>query len=533
MPMAGNGKDKGGVAAGQHAASLTAALAALLLFLPLAVSSLAWPRALLADEGVRFEGGLRVIPRTAAEAARIGRVLRPPSGFLEPEAHEALPAGAASARRRTDRNAFSEPSANISFARELDFKVGNGLFRKLWVSSPSSTLASDGLGPVFNSRSCQTCHIKDGRGHPPAGADDGRVSMVLALYRFHGSDGGGEGTLFETGPDPVYGDQLQDLSVAGIEAEGRLRITYDSVQRYLGDGTGGELRRPKYEAAGLAHGDLDPATSVSARVAPQMIGLGLLEAIPASDIIALADPGDRDGDGISGVARMVVSDENGDTMLGRFGYKASEPTIREQSAKAMHVDIGLSNPLYPLPWGDCTDAQEECVEAPHGDDEARGGFEVGHEALELFAFYSRNLAVPRRSDHGDPTVLKGKSLFHEAGCATCHRPKFVTHRLEGQDEQSFQLIWPYTDMLLHDMGEGLADQGAENPLAREWRTAPLWGIGLTEQVSGHSFFLHDGRARNLTEAIMWHGGEARASRDRFAELSGEEREAMLEFLKSL
>lgn len=480
-----------------------------------------------------LDGDLRIIPRTAEEAKRIRKVLKLGSNFSKPEKFEYMSAGAASTRRRATSHTFSDPSASISFAKELEFKIGNGFFKKLWVSSPSSTLASDGLGPLFNSRSCQSCHIKDGRGHPPANSADSRNSMILGLYQFTGQEETDKGTVFQTVADPNYGSQLQDLSVAGIHAEGKLQILYRDLKRNTEDKNPTSLRYPTYKAAGLNYGPLDSDTSISARVAPQMIGLGLLEAIPSNDIIALADPHDLNDDGISGIARMVYSDEHEQFLLGRFGYKADAPTIRQQSAKAMHTDMGLSNPLYPTQWGDCSDAQETCIYAPHGGDEMRDGFEVDEEGLKLLTFYSRNLGVPKRVNIDDPAILDGKSLFYGAGCASCHQPKFVTHRLVDQPEQSFQLIWPYSDMLLHDMGEDLADQGASNPLTREWRTAPLWGIGMTEQVSGHSYFLHDGRAQNLSEAILWHGGEAQTSRDKFAAMEKNEKRNLLSFLRSL
>jgi CxxC motif-containing protein (DUF1111 family) len=209
--------------------------------------------------------------------------------------------------------------------------------------------------------------------------------------------------------------------------------------------------------------------------------------------------------------------------------------VKEQSAGAFAGDMGLSSPLHPEPWGDCTQAQDGCRAAPHGQEPgSRDGLEVDAESLDLVTFYSRNLGVPERRRVEDPQVLAGKRVFHSLRCAACHVPKHVTHRLEGQPEQSFQLIWPYTDLLLHDMGPGLADGRPEGRASgTEWKTPPLWGIGLTAQVSGHTQFLHDGRARSLTEAILWHGGEAQGARDGFVALSAEDRAAILAFLESL
>lgn len=314
-----------------------------------------------------------------------------------------------------------------------------------------------------------------------------------------------------------------------------MEVSYAEIPVELGDGTVVHLRRPDYAVANLGYGPMHPEVMISPRVSPQMIGLGLLEAIPAADILALADPEDADGDGISGRPSIVMSVEHGVPMLGRFGLKGGTPTVKEQSADAFSGDMGLSTVLHPAPWGNCTEAQALCRSAQHGQEPGvRDGLEVDARSLDLVAFYSRNLAVPERRKVDDPQVLRGKQVFHEARCAACHQPKFVTHRLEGQPEQSFQLIWPYTDLLLHDMGEGLADDRPEGrATGREWRTPPLWGIGMTELVSGHTQFLHDGRARSLLEAVLWHGGEAQAARDHVVSLPAADRAALIAFLESL
>lgn len=478
---------------------------------------------------------LSIIPRTAEELARIASVLAQPTQFGAPERFEDMPGGAASVRARDTADAFSQPSGNISFDRELDFKVGNGLFRKVWVSAPSSTLASDGLGPLYNARSCQRCHLKDGRGHPPEGAGDAGVSMFLRVS-VPGEPVGLaqqiEGFL-ATRPDPVYGAQLQDFGLAGHPSEYRLEVSYREVPVDLSGAETATLRAPTYEAADLGYGPLADGAMLSPRVAPQMIGLGLLEAIPAADILALADPEDADGDGISGKAQIVWSAEFDRPMLGRFGLKAGAPSIKEQSAAAFSGDIGISNPLFPAGSGECTAAQTECLSAPHGDGDERQ-FEIDAEGLDLVTFYSRNLGVPMRRGVDDPSVLRGKKVFYDTGCDSCHQPKFVTHRLADQPEQSFQLIWPYTDLLLHDMGDGLADHRPEARAdGREWRTPPLWGIGLTQTVSDHTYFLHDGRARSLLEAVLWHGGEAQAQRDAVVAMPPEDRANLLKFLESL
>lgn len=478
---------------------------------------------------------LPVVPRTTEESARIAAILAPPTDFSHPEPFEDKPAGAATVRTRMNADAFSQFSANMPFAHEMDFKLGNALFRKTWVASPASTLASDGLGPVYNARACQDCHLKDGRGHPPEGPEDGRVSMFLRLSVPGGTTPAEIAEWLATSPEPTYGSQLQDFAAPGHSAEGRMEISWTEHPVTLADGAVVSLRAPVYSVSDLGHGALHPDTMLSPRVAPQMIGLGLLEAIPAADILALADPDDADGDGISGRAQIVPSVEFGVPMLGRFGLKAGAPTVKEQSAGAFSGDMGLSNPLHPDPWGDCTVAQAECRAAPHGQEAGlRDGLEVDAASLDLVTFYSCNLGVPARRGLDDPSVLRGKEVFHSLGCASCHTPKHVTHRLEGRPEQSFQLIWPYTDLLLHDMGEGLADNRPEGrATGREWKTPPLWGIGMTKAVSGHTQFLHDGRARSLLEAILWHGGEAQAARDGVVTLPADDRAALIAFLESL
>ncbi|GHC22912.1 thiol oxidoreductase [Gemmobacter nanjingensis] len=478
---------------------------------------------------------LPVLPRTKAETARIARVLAPPTDFSAPEKFEAKPGGAATTRAIATADAFSQSSENMPFAREMDFKLGNGLFRKTWVAAPSSTKASDGLGPFYNARACQDCHIKDGRGHTPEGADEPRVSIFLRLSVPGGNPVPEIADYIATSPEPTYGGQLQDFAAPGLTPEGRMGIDWREEPVTLADGTVVSLRHPTYRFEAPANGPLAPDIQLSPRVAPQMIGLGLLEAIPAADILAHADPEDADGDGISGRPNIVMSAEYGVPMLGRFGHKAGAPTIKEQSAGAFAGDMGLSTPLHPDPWGDCTAAQTACRTAPHGQEpDIRDGLEVDAQSLDLVTFYSRNLAVPERRGLDDPQVLRGKEIFHQAQCAACHVPKFVTNRLKDQPEQSFQLIWPFTDLLLHDMGEGLADNRPEGrATGREWRTAPLWGIGLTEQVSGHSQFLHDGRARTILEAILWHGGEAEAARAMVVNLPTGDREALIAYLESL
>lgn len=474
---------------------------------------------------------------TAEDLARVQDVTAPTTDFSKPENFESKPAGKGTTDKAVNADSFSHFLNNLTFEQEEQFKLGNALFRKIWVSSPSSTQASDGLGPLFNARGCQSCHIKDGRGHPPFDGQAENVSMFLRLSvppDEHDTRLAKDGVIAGEVGDPTYGTQLQDFAVPGLKAEGRMVIDYKDVPVTLGSRSVVTLREPHYSVADLAYGPLADDVMLSPRLANPMIGLGLVEQIPAEDILALADADDLDGDGISGRPNWTIDPVSQSVMLGRFGWKAGMATIRSQSAAAFAGDIGISTPINNLPRGDCTENQPECMALPTGEQARLGVSEAPDPVLDLVTFYSQTLGVPERRDVGDPKVLAGKEAFYGAGCSSCHQPKFVTSRNAENPAHQFQLIWPYSDFLLHDMGEGLADHRPEGQAdGYEWRTPPLWGIGLTQIVSGHTFFLHDGRARNLTEAILWHGGEAQAARDAFANMSQATRENLIAFLESL
>lgn len=450
--------------------------------------------------------------------------------FTQAEPGERLSAGAATVSK-ADRNAFSQPSANLSPSRRLDFSVGNSFFRSPWVIAPSTTTARDGLGPLFNTNACQNCHIKDGRGHPPEPNDNNAVSMLVRLSI--PDDPAYADRIAQLGltPEPVYGTQLQDMAVPGVAPEGKVRVEYDSLTLHFRDGTPIHLRRPTLQITQLGYGPMHPQTRASARIAPPMIGLGLLEAIPESAILANADPEDQKGTGISGRANWVWDDAQQKTALGRFGWKAAQPSINQQNVHAMAGDMGLTSTLKRA--DDCTQAQTDRLNAPNGEG-PEGEPEVSDNILRLITFYTRNLGVPARRDVEDANVLQGKNLFFKAGCQQCHTPQFTTRPDASEPELASQLIRPYTDLLLHDMGEGLADNLSEfQATGQEWRTPPLWGIGLTQSVSGHTQFLHDGRARNLMEAVLWHGGEAQAAQRQVLAFDEQQRAALLAFLNSL
>ncbi|QHF04859.1 MULTISPECIES: di-heme oxidoredictase family protein [Pseudomonas syringae group] len=450
--------------------------------------------------------------------------------FTQAEPGEALSGGSATVRK-SDQNAFSMPSANLSPVRRLDFSVGNSFFRSPWVIAPSTTTARDGLGPLFNTNACQNCHIKDGRGHPPEAGDTNAVSMLVRLSI---PDDPAFADLIQRNgvlPEPTYGGQLQDMANPGVAPEGKVRVEYDALTVSFRDGTAVELRQPTLRITQLGYGPMHPDTHVSARIAPPMIGLGLLEAIPDDAILANADPDDKDGDGISGRANWVWDDAQQKVVMGRFGWKAGQPNLNQQNVHAFSGDMGLTTSLRR--FDDCTPAQTDCLAAPNGNG-PDGEPEVSDNILRLVEFYTRNLGVPARRNVEDAKVLAGKNLFFEAGCQQCHAPSFKTRADAAEPELANQEIRPYTDLLLHDMGEGLADNRTEfQATGREWRTPPLWGLGLTSAVNGHTQMLHDGRARNALEAILWHGGEAQAAQRQVLAFNAEQREALLAFLNSL
>lgn len=425
-----------------------------------------------------------------------------------------------------DHNAYSLPQGNMSMTKRLDFSVGNSFFRNPWVEAPASTDARDGLGPLFNTNSCQGCHIKDGRGHPPS-VDAPSVSLFLRLAV--PADPEKDAELLRTHgfkPAPVYGSQLQTAAISGMKPEAEMVLKWEPVTVTYDDGTEAELRKPVYSIRNPNYGPLPDDLLISPRVAPPMIGLGLLQAIPESALLERVDGDDGDGDGISGRANRVWDIAREQTVVGRFGWKAAEPDIHQQSMGAFAGDMGLTSSIKT--GTDCTPGQE-CERFAHG-----GEPEVSDKVANFVTFYASSLAVPARRNLDDPEVQRGAQLFNTIGCAGCHTPRHTTGTVEERPDLSQQTIWPYTDLLLHDMGDALAD-GRDEFLAdgNEWRTPPLWGIGLAQTVNPLSGFLHDGRARTLEEAVLWHGGEATAARQRFKNLASGERKALIRFLESL
>jgi len=429
------------------------------------------------------------------------------------EPGEELSGGDATVFDTSDR-AFGLPPSTLDRDGERAFLRGRALFRDDWVEAPASTDSRDGLGPLFNARSCEACHVRDGRGRPPIGDE----LLTTMLLRLSGPDGADE---------PTYGDQLQPLAIPDVPAEGNARVVYDENGGQLADGQAYTLRHPTYEFVALGYGPMAEGVQVSPRVAPMMIGLGLLEAVPAATLEALADPDDADGDGISGRVNRVAVSGSTESAVGRFGIKANQPTVRQQTAGAFLGDIGLTSSLFENET--CTPAQVECANSVSGGDP-----ELFAAILDDVTFYSRALAVPARRDVEEPDVLLGRNLFGTIGCAACHVPVLETGAFPDVPELANQTIRPYTDLLLHDMGPELADGRPDfAATGQEWRTPPLWGIGLVETVNGHLLLMHDGRARGFEEAILWHGGEGAASRDGYTQLDASDRQALVRFLESL
>ncbi len=428
--------------------------------------------------------------------------------------------------RQADTNAYSLPQGNLSMTKRLDFSVGNSFFRNPWVEAPASTDARDGLGPLFNTNSCQGCHIKDGRGHPP-GVDQPPVSLFLRLAV--PADPEKDADILRTHgfkPAPVYGSQLQTAALPAARPEADLVIEWEPVTKTLADGTKVELQDPVYRIDNPNYGPLPDDLLVSPRVAPQMIGMGLLEAIPVDNLKALSDPDDRDGDGISGKLNQVWDLASQQTLPGRFGWKAAEPDVHQQSMGAFAGDMGLTSSIKPTT--DCTPKQA-CERFTEG-----GSPEVSDTVASFVTFYAKSLAVPGRRNLDSESVQRGARLFNETGCAGCHTPRHHTGNVIDRPDLSTQIIWPYSDLLLHDMGPALAD-GRDEFLASgsEWRTPPLWGIGLAQVVNPQAGFLHDGRARTLEEAVLWHGGEAQPAVDLYRQMHAADRQALIDFLNSL
>ena len=418
----------------------------------------------------------------------------------------------------TSGNAFELSARNLDNDLRRTFEMGDSFFTQNWVAAPASTEARDGLGPTHNALSCSSCHSHDGRGKPPHHADDPERGLLLRL-----SIPGPNGPVAV----PTYGGQLQDRSILGVPAEGSMLVAYVEAPGRYPDGTEYSLRQPTYSIGALAFGPLHPLVQISPRIAPVVIGMGLLEAVPEASIAAMTDPNDANNDGISGRPNYVWDILRGELAVGRFGWNANQPTVEQQTASAFLGDLGITSIMFPDE--NCPPSQEDCRTAHNG-----GAPEIPDARLQQVTIYAQTLAVPAMRNTEDQAVQQGARLFVESQCSSCHTPRHVTGDTHPLAPLRNQVIFPYTDLLLHDLGPGLADNRPDGQASgAEWRTPLLWGIGLVETANGHTMFLHDGRARSLEEAILWHGGEAEESRQHFMGLSREDRAALIQFLKAL
>lgn len=433
------------------------------------------------------------------------------------------------------RDAFSLPFLSLPSIQLPTFLKGRNLFRQSWVVAPAEDAHIDGLGPTYNRLSCAGCHLRNGRGAPPETPEAPMRTMLVRLSVPAAAASG------PPQPHPAYGDQFNPEGIPGVPGEGRASVVWHEHTELLAGGEAITLRRPEIRFPVLRFGAIGPETLLSPRVAPPVFGLGLLEAVPESTLAAGADPDDRDGDGISGRLNRVPNAATGREMVGRFGWKAGAPSLEHQIAAAFLGDMGLTTALFPTE--NCPAPQTACQAAPHGGGPTAEP-EVSAAQLAALTFYHRLLAVPAARPpepssaeaFGSDSQLRerGRAVFAAAGCPACHRPALHT----GPDAPTPQLaertFFPYTDLLLHDMGPELADNRPEfQATGQEWRTPPLWGLGWIGPVNDHSTLLHDGRARSVLEAVLWHGGEGAAARDAVRALSPADRAALQAFVLSL
>jgi CxxC motif-containing protein (DUF1111 family) len=428
-------------------------------------------------------------------------------------------------------SAFSIPIAMLDKEQAAQFAKGKEQFHEAWVVAPEPS-GVWGLGPTFNEDRCAHCHENNGRAAAPAERQEAVRGMLVRLSV------PGQGPHGEPRPHPAYGDQLQNRGIPGrVPAEGQAVFNYAVREVGFADGETVTLRVPKIEFAALQFGELGADIMISPRIAPAMVGLGLLEAVPEQAILAIAR--EQEKLGVSGKPNYVRDHENSKTVLGRFGWKAGQPNLRQQTAAAFLGDIGATSHFFPEE--NCPSVQVQCLDVPSaskcgGQGGCTGNYrpEVVPSRLSNITLYLQTLAVPARRNVNDPEVKRGEQLFSQANCSACHVPELRTGGKTAIPAAADLTIRPYTDLLLHDMGEDLADGRPEYQAdGREWRTPPLWGIGLVREVNGHGDLLHDGRARNVAEAILWHGGEAAQSRETFRALPKAEREALVKFVNSI
>ncbi|MBD1583800.1 di-heme oxidoreductase family protein [Pseudoalteromonas sp. S16_S37] len=439
---------------------------------------------------------------------------------------ELLPGGKATASR-TAKRTFIHPAGNIPTIEQLDFWDGFSFFRDPWVASPAITSDRDGLGPLFNARSCKACHNDGGRGRLNR---SGEYASPALLFRLLKNDG--------VGADKHYGGQLQPNAIRlshhkltkPVIGEGKVRVEYQIIKGEYPDGSTYSLRKPSYHLEQLGYGKLEPNTVLSPRYAPAIYGMGLIDAISEQDLLAQQDFDDLNGDGIKTQYNMVKNAQTGQLQIGRFGFKGLHATLEQQVAGAFVNDIGITNPIFPEEA--CTDVQLMCRTAASVD--PKGTLDIPKKLHDLTVYMNKTLAVPKARDLTSERAQQGRTLFYQLRCDSCHTPTYKTRPDYPIAALQAQQIYPYSDFALHDMGKELADEGIENLASgAQWRTPPLWGIGLQKRVQGFEAYLHDGRARTLEEAILWHGGEAHEIKKHFMNLSAKQRSALIYFLQQI
>ncbi|WP_018693503.1 di-heme oxidoreductase family protein [Algicola sagamiensis] len=442
---------------------------------------------------------------------------------------ELQPGGETTASVESSGN-YIVPAANLSKRMQKEFWLGRAAFKQPWVIAPSSTTARDGVGPLFNARSCMSCHRGGGRGYAPEDA----IMTPSVLFRVAKKDGQ------EVQKESVYGGQLQPMAIPAqsadrkLQAEAKVAVHFEPIHGQFDDGEKYTLKRPIFTFSNWSHGNIEPGYGLSPRYAPVVYGMGLLEAIPEEALVALEDPEDQNQDGISGRLNRVVEIETGEIRIGRFGLKAKHPTLAQQVGGAFQGDLGLTNRFFQEE--PCSKQQLFCQEVAQSTDGTNLShqYEVQEQSFDATVYFNQLMAVPEARDLMSPQTIQGRTLFYKIGCQHCHQPSYTTAQTYPIPELANQKIWPFTDLALHDMGPDLAD-GTTEFLAngQEWRTPPLWGIGTQQKQFPSAGFLHDGRAKTIMEAILWHGGEAEQQRNQVRALSKKERVALIHYLESI
>ncbi|MDO8926732.1 MAG: di-heme oxidoredictase family protein [Sideroxyarcus sp.] len=417
------------------------------------------------------------------------------------------------------REAYTQAIPALAETDRAKFLKGRALVRQVWVIPPSENREIAGLGPLYNRLSCIACHPANGHGFAPESAAEPMRAMLVRLS-VPGKDPHG-GPL----PHAAYGGQLNENGVPGVTGEGRTEVHYRTHTVSLSGGEMVKLRQPEFRFVDLAYGDFPASMMTSSRIGSPIFGLGLLEAVPEGTLVALAAVGKPAG--IKGKVNYVWDAELKKSVPGRFGWKANMPNLRQQIAGAMVGDLGITSPLFPQE--NCMLVQSDCAKSP-----SDGKPELSAAQLDATEFYHFALAAPQPRNNGDKQVKRGAVLFGKAQCAACHVPELKTGEFAKYPALSNRTIHPYTDLLLHDMGEALADHRPDYLAnGREWRTPPLWGIGLAQKIEARAGFLHDGRARSLLEAVLWHGGEGAGSTQAVKDMTAADRNALIDFLESL